>query len=234
MMCARQECAERVLGRRGDGVKRSVVSPGAAGSVERNRAAGPVQVRRLDPGNDVERCDTMQPGRSLEVRCGAPDEQAWSRRRENAARSCSFPPIPCACTSRAGAAGEGRSSPPEPGEGLRCRACTRSSAVPATSGTRSGPRRLRTGRGGSTPGAASTFHPRVSEVPRRVACGLPESAWTTGCLAGENAPVHLDLEADLDYEIEVQELKDRRRSFGRLAIGALVVCVLALVLRHLV
>jgi hypothetical protein len=37
----------------------------------------------------------------------------------------------------------------------------------------------------------------------------------------------------VDYEIEVQELKDRRRSFGRLAVGALVTCVLALVLRHL-
>ena len=45
--------------------------------------------------------------------------------------------------------------------------------------------------------------------------------------------VHFELEADLDYEIEVQELKDRRRSFGRLAVGALITCVLALVLRHL-
>jgi len=45
--------------------------------------------------------------------------------------------------------------------------------------------------------------------------------------------VHLKLEADVDYEIEVQELKDRRRSFGRLGVGALVACVLVLALRHL-
>ena len=38
---------------------------------------------------------------------------------------------------------------------------------------------------------------------------------------------------DVDYEIEVQELKDRRRSFGRLGVGALLTCVLALVIRHL-
>jgi len=36
----------------------------------------------------------------------------------------------------------------------------------------------------------------------------------------------------MEYEIEVQELKDRRRGLGRVAVGALVTCVLALVLRH--
>lgn len=39
-------------------------------------------------------------------------------------------------------------------------------------------------------------------------------------------------EDDMEYEIEVQELKDRRRGLGRVAVGALVTCVLALVLRH--
>jgi hypothetical protein len=38
---------------------------------------------------------------------------------------------------------------------------------------------------------------------------------------------------DVDYEIEVQDLKDRRRSFGRLGVGALLACVLVLVIRHL-
>jgi len=38
----------------------------------------------------------------------------------------------------------------------------------------------------------------------------------------------------LDYEIEVQELKDRKRGLSRLAIGTLLAAVLALVLRHLV
>jgi hypothetical protein len=37
----------------------------------------------------------------------------------------------------------------------------------------------------------------------------------------------------LDYEIEVQELKDRRRGLSRLALGAVVTGVLVLVLRHL-
>jgi len=38
----------------------------------------------------------------------------------------------------------------------------------------------------------------------------------------------------VDYEIEVQELKDRRRGLGRVAVGALVTCVLVLVLRHFI
>jgi len=42
-----------------------------------------------------------------------------------------------------------------------------------------------------------------------------------------------ELEASLDYEIEVQELKDRRRGMSRLALGAVVTAVLVLVLRHL-
>jgi hypothetical protein len=59
-------------------------------------------------------------------------------------------------------------------------------------------------------------------------------AWTHAGRAGTIVPrVHSEQEAEVDYEIEVQELKDRRRSFGRLAVGALVTCVLALVLRHL-
>jgi len=37
----------------------------------------------------------------------------------------------------------------------------------------------------------------------------------------------------LDYEIEVQELKDRRRGLSRLALGTVAAGVLALVLRHL-
>jgi hypothetical protein len=41
-------------------------------------------------------------------------------------------------------------------------------------------------------------------------------------------------EDDVDYEIEVQELKDRRRGLGRVAVGALVTCVLVLVLRHFI
>jgi hypothetical protein len=38
----------------------------------------------------------------------------------------------------------------------------------------------------------------------------------------------------MEYEIEVQELKDRRRGLGRVAVGALVTCVLAFVLRHFI
>jgi hypothetical protein len=41
-------------------------------------------------------------------------------------------------------------------------------------------------------------------------------------------------EADVDYEIEVEELKDRRRGFGRLAVGALLTGALVLVVRHFV
>ncbi len=37
-------------------------------------------------------------------------------------------------------------------------------------------------------------------------------------------------EADVDFEIEVEELKGRRRGFNKIAVGALVTCALALVL----
>jgi len=40
-------------------------------------------------------------------------------------------------------------------------------------------------------------------------------------------------EADVDFEIEVEELKGRRRGYGKIAIAALVTCALALVLRLL-
>jgi len=40
-------------------------------------------------------------------------------------------------------------------------------------------------------------------------------------------------EAQVDFEIEVEELKGRRRNYGKIAIGALVTCALALVLRLL-
>jgi hypothetical protein len=36
----------------------------------------------------------------------------------------------------------------------------------------------------------------------------------------------------MEFEIEVQELKDRRRGLGRVAVAALVTCALAFVLRH--
>jgi hypothetical protein len=41
-------------------------------------------------------------------------------------------------------------------------------------------------------------------------------------------------EDTMEYEIEVQELKDRRRGLGRVAVGALVTCVLALVLHYFI
>jgi hypothetical protein len=41
------------------------------------------------------------------------------------------------------------------------------------------------------------------------------------------------LEANVDYEIEVEELRPRRIGVGRFVLGALATCVLALVLRQL-
>jgi hypothetical protein len=40
-------------------------------------------------------------------------------------------------------------------------------------------------------------------------------------------------EADVDFEIDVEELKGRRRGYSKIAIGALATCALALVLRLL-
>ena len=37
----------------------------------------------------------------------------------------------------------------------------------------------------------------------------------------------------MDYEIEVEELKDRKRGASRIAIGAVLSCALLLLLRHL-
>jgi hypothetical protein len=37
----------------------------------------------------------------------------------------------------------------------------------------------------------------------------------------------------VDYEIEVEELKDRKRGVGRIAVGAVLSCALLLLLRQL-
>jgi hypothetical protein len=37
----------------------------------------------------------------------------------------------------------------------------------------------------------------------------------------------------VEYEIEVEQLEKRRNGIGRIAVGALATCVLALVLRYL-
>ena len=47
------------------------------------------------------------------------------------------------------------------------------------------------------------------------------------------AHVPLQLEANVDYEIEVEELRHRRVGVGRIVLGALATCVLALVLKQL-
>ena len=41
------------------------------------------------------------------------------------------------------------------------------------------------------------------------------------------------VEAQMSYEIEVQEIKDRRRGFGRFAVGASMFFVLVLVFKQI-
>jgi hypothetical protein len=41
------------------------------------------------------------------------------------------------------------------------------------------------------------------------------------------------LEAQMDYEIEVQEVKNRRRSLGRVAVGTTMFFVLVLIFRQI-
>jgi hypothetical protein len=41
------------------------------------------------------------------------------------------------------------------------------------------------------------------------------------------------VEAQMSYEIEVQEIKDRRRGFGRFAVGASMFFVLVLLFRQI-
>ena len=38
----------------------------------------------------------------------------------------------------------------------------------------------------------------------------------------------------MDYEIEVEELKDRKRGASRIVVGAVLSCALMLLLRHLI
>jgi len=47
------------------------------------------------------------------------------------------------------------------------------------------------------------------------------------------APCPLRAGGTVDYEIEVEELKDRKRGASRIAIGAVLSCALLLLLRHL-
>jgi len=89
----------------------------------------------------------------------------------------------------------------------------------------------------------ATPHGRVvpRRFPRRI---LPVSfPWHIGCVTGRRRPASRTCDGarrlfraggfTLDYEIEVQELKDRRRGLSRLALGTLAAGALALVLRHL-
>lgn len=78
----------------------------------------------------------------------------------------------------------------------------------------------------AVPGAGGLCLPAhgTSVAPSRLD-GMPDAR------CGAHVPHKL--EANVDYEIEVEELKHRKIGVGRIVLAALATCVLAVVLRHL-